>query len=77
MTDMPRNPQVFRITTETERPKKSAPKFEFAPIEEHPVVITAPMAEANAKRPRLRWGYLLITSMGRARGRMERSSSSI
>ena len=63
MTDMPRNPQVFRITTETERPKKSAPKIEFAPIEEHPVVITAPMAEANAKRPRLRWGYLLITAL--------------
>ena len=63
MIDLPRHPQVFRITTETERPKKSAPKIEFAPIEEHPVVITAPMAEANAKRPRLRWGYLLITAL--------------
>ena len=63
MIDLPRHPQVFRITTETERPKKSAPKIEFAPIEEHPVVIAAPMAEANAKRPRLRWGYLLITAL--------------
>ena len=63
MTSAPRHPQVFRITTETEKPKKSAPKIEFASIEQHPVVIAAPMAEANAKRPRLRWGYLLITAL--------------
>ena len=63
MTNAPREPQVFRITTETEKPKRSAPKIEFAPIEERPVIIAAPMAEANAKRSRLRWGYLLITAL--------------
>ena len=63
MNDKPRQPQVFRIATETERPKRSAPKIEFAPVEEHPLAIAAPMAEANAKRPRLRWGYLLVTAL--------------
>ena len=63
MSNAPRQPQVFRITTETERPKKSVPKIEFAAVEEHPLAIAAPMAEANAKRPRLRWGYLLVTAL--------------
>ena len=63
MTNAPRHPQVFRITAETERPKKSAPKIEFAEIETQPIAVVAPMAEANAKRPRLRWGYLLITAL--------------
>lgn len=63
MTETPRAPQAFRIEAETAKPKKTAPKIEFAKIEEHPLAVVAPMAEANARRPRLRWGYLLITSL--------------
>ena len=63
MIEAPRTPQAFLIETETAKPKKSLPKIEFAKIEEHAVAIAAPMAEANARRPRLRWGYLFITSL--------------
>ena len=63
MTNAPRQPQVFRIASEPTTTKKSAPKIEFAAPEERPLAIAAPMAQANARRPRLRWGYLLITSL--------------
>ena len=63
MNISPRAPQVFRIQPEAKTIKKSTVKIEFAAVEEHPLVIAAPMAEANAKRPRMRWGYLLITSL--------------
>ena len=61
--DTPRQPQAFRIEALAAKPKKSGPKIEFSKIVEQPVAVAAPMAEANAKRPRLRWGYLLITSV--------------
>ena len=61
--DTPRQPQAFRIEASATKPKKSGPKIEFSKIVEQPVAVAAPMAEANAKRPRLRWGYLLITSV--------------
>ena len=63
MNNAPRQPQAFRIETDAAKPKRAKPKIEFSKIEEHPIAIAAPMAEANAKRPRLRWGYLLITSL--------------
>ncbi len=58
-----RAPQAFRIEVETANPKKAAPRIEFTQSAEQPVVVAAPMAEANARRPRLRWGYLLVTSL--------------
>ncbi len=61
--DTPRQPQAFRIEAPTAKPKRSGLKIEFSKIVEQPVAVAAPMAEANAKRPRLRWGYLLITAL--------------
>ncbi len=64
MNDKTRAPQAFRIEAEQPRTKLRAPKIEFAPVEvEQRLAITAPMAEANAKRPRLRWGYLFVTAL--------------
>ncbi len=63
MTEFQRAPQAFRIDTETAQPKKTALKIEFAKLEEHSTTVTAPMAEASARRPRLRWGYLLVMSL--------------
>ncbi len=63
MIEPPRQPQAFLIEAPTAKPKKSGLKIEFSNIVEQPVAVAAPMAEANAKRPHLRWGYLLITSL--------------
>ena len=69
MKPTPRLPQAFRITpvkpvVTSAATRHAEPRIEFDPLPAAPAgAAPAPMAEANARRRRTPWGYLLIVSL--------------
>jgi len=63
MTDKIRAPQAFRLAPHRPASRTKQPQIEFEPLPKTQALVEAPMAEANAKRRRTPWGYLLLVSV--------------